>query len=150
MSKREYADSYDRLADKLYRFALCVSGDKYHANCVMANLFVEGFVSYEDDEFEAHMLKVLWRLLESCPPCTAEQYRSNICSPQSVHKGIMAADIMSGIEPEERAVLMLGVMFSKTEESICDILDISVDAARCMNGDVFRNINSLISERRIS
>lgn len=121
-SKLEYANKYDSHADSLYRLALCVTGDRRAAGAAMAQLFSEGYFSCEDENFETHMLKVLWRILESSPFCSEERYRENMKTllPQPEQQKMIEA--LSHLSPKDRAQVMLGTLFQRGDDAVAGIL----------------------------
>ena len=122
LSKLEYANKYDQHADSLYRFALCVTGDRRIAGVAMAQLFSEGYFSCRDDNFETHMVKVLWRILESCPYSTEEAYRQNMQALLPDERQQKMIEKLSRLSPKERAQVMLGTLFQRGDDAIAGIL----------------------------
>ena len=105
LTKQQYAAIYDEQAGSFYRFALCVTGDKKQTEDAMARLFCEGYPVEEHDGFSEHMIKVLRRILESCPP-DAEGYRRNIKSllPDRKHQKLIG--LLCGLTMDQRAELL--------------------------------------------
>ena len=130
-SKLEYANKYDSHADSLYRFALCVTGDRRIAGTAMAQLFSEGYFSCEDENFETHMLKVLWRILQSCPYGTEEAYRQNMKALLPDESQQRMIEKLSHLSPKERAqtpaALKYFVSFSLVRRWICSGLSSSLE-----------------------
>ncbi len=110
LSKREYADRYDEHANSLYRLALCVTGDKKEAEAAMAKLFCEGYHSEMDEDFVAHMLDTLRRILESCPP-NADSYREKIKALFQDRRCDRLIDILCGLSVGQRMALLQRLMF---------------------------------------
>ena len=121
-SKLEYANKYDSHADSLYRFALCVTGDRRIAGTAMAQLFSEGYFSCEAENFETHMLKVLWRILQSCPYGTEEAYRQNMKALLPDESQQRMIEKLSHLSPKERAQTMLGTLFQRGDDAVAGIL----------------------------
>ena len=122
LSKQEYAHMYDRHADSLYRFALCVTGDSQKAGSAMAELFSEGYFSKEDDDFETHMLKVLWRILESCQHGSENLYREGMKKLFPLVEHSEMIETLSLLSPRERARVMLGTLFQRDDDAVAGIL----------------------------
>ena len=67
LSRQRYAAKYDGQAGSLYKFALCVTGDKNQAEASMAKLFCEGYAYAQREDFAWHMSDLLKGILESGP-----------------------------------------------------------------------------------
>lgn len=110
LSKQEYAARFDGCAAELYRFALCVTGDKKEAEAAMAKLFCEGYADAKNENFFMHMLKILRQILESCTSDSCS-YRERIKSvfPHRNHDKL--TDLLSGLSVKQRAALLQKLMF---------------------------------------
>lgn len=112
ISKREYARRYDEYADKLWYFALQVSGDELSARRLMAELFVKGYFCCSEENFLFDMAASLWRIMESC-------------APKAVCETPGGLPLLHGFDTAERAAVLLKALFSMSDAEISDILDIS-------------------------
>lgn len=121
-SKLEYAKLYDSYADSFYRFALCVTGDRRIAGTAMAQLFSEGYFSFDGKNFERHMIKVLWRILERSPYSTEEAYRQNMKELLPGENRQQMIEKLSHLSPKERAQTMLGTLFQRGDDAVAGIL----------------------------
>ena len=116
LTKQQYAAGYDEHAGSFYRFALCVTGDKKQAEAAMAKLFCEGYTAQAEDSFTEHMIRVLRRILESCPP-NAEGYRQSIkmLLPDRKHQKLI--ELLCGLTIKQRAALLQKLMLENSDEA---------------------------------
>ena len=110
LSRQQYAAKYDEHAGSLYKFALCVTGDKKLAEAAMAKLFREGYADAENENFLMHMLEVLRRILESCPP-VPDSYRENMKSVFPRRNQAALTDLLCELSVKQRTALLQKLMF---------------------------------------
>lgn len=137
LSKYEYAQSYDRVANELYRLALYLLGDVDQARQVMANLFVKGFVAQKKIPFEQAMLKTLWLLVEDSQPAYAERYFTNLLDASALSSYnedcIRLFEMLGTMQLVERAVLLLTVVEQQQPDLIAWVLNLPQGELSRMN-----------------
>ena len=114
LSRQQYAAEYDEHAGSLYKFALCVIGDKNQAEAAMVKLFCEGYADAVQENFIWHMLGILRRILESYPP-DADGYRKSIKAtlPDKRHDKLI--DLLCSLPISRRAELLQKLMFENIQ-----------------------------------
>lgn len=82
MSTEEYARSYDRCAERLYRFALYVLGDARQAESAVAYAFASGLQARPplkgDGAFLEEMLRLVCGACERSVPLEGDSYADGI------------------------------------------------------------------------
>lgn len=143
MSKSEYAHRYDELADALYRLALYLLGDAAEARYVMAEVFVEGYMTCVGQSFEQRMLSVLCQAVKGCEPICGEDYRRNLLAAMTPDDtdSVRLFEILGEMPLFERAVLLLSVLQRQPTETIAWLLD-------CPQGEVSRALKLLCKKVR--
>ena len=114
LSRQQYAVKYDEHAGSFYKFALCVIGDRNKAEESVAKLFCEGYINAGQKNFVWHMLDILRRILESCPP-DPDSYRERIKDifPEPEHW--KRTELLGRMTVSQRAKMLQKLMFEKKE-----------------------------------
>ena len=115
MSTEEYARSYDRCAERLYRFALYVLGDARQAESAVSSAFARGLQTSPplkgDDTFLEEMLRLICGACECSVPLEGDSYADGIRRAVAGDCEESLLRVLASKPCHRRAVLILNALF---------------------------------------
>ena len=137
MSTEEYARSYDRCAERLYRFALYVLGDARQAESAVAYAFASGLQARPplkgDGAFLEEMLRLVCGACERSVPLEGDSYADGIRRAVAGGCEESLLRVLASKPCHRRAVLILNALFGCDAAALHRILpaksECSVSAA---------------------
>lgn len=112
-NRREYAQRYDAMAQKLYQIAVYLTGDAFEARRAIAAAFVAGYDAAAKGEtpFAELMLDQLFRSCADCPVLSGEEYCRRLAETLAPAKADeRLCTLLCDLEPWQRSVILLAFL----------------------------------------